>query len=421
MSTLIVNYSELSSLTSTAQSLSRKISSRIKDYDDIKNKISGMSGSSNLSQANYFIQKKNEKLQEKKDKIDSFITRVKDFKAEAAETDKRVARRIIADTRTFKKVNNINITFFNFVGIGFEATVKSWFGRDTVNTLSRFGRNIKYVIKDFYHDKGGKYVVNVIKDFAILAISVAAIVIFPPAGVVAGIFAGFAIYNATATLVYDVAALTDYVKTGNRSIADATDEKGGKDATRFIFGKTAGLIGGDQEFWSDVGGVLHSGMSVAALVYTLGKNVKSFKGVYTDFKKLDGSFLGKGVAAFKKNFFTSASDVKMSGVFSFQSYAQKVMPSFSTDAARKVTQFVWARNNYKSFKNLTNYVNFVNFNGTFDSDKWKLKVPENYKNIWDKGKAFFKSFGDFEDEKATRIPEIADMSNFKIPIASLGY
>ena len=421
MSILIVNYNELSSLTSTAQSLSRKIGSRIDDYDGIISKIRNMSGSSNLTQANYFIQKKNEKLQEKKDKIDSFITRVKDFKTEAAETDRRVALRIESDTRTFKKVNNISITVFNYIGIGFEAAVKSWLGRDTVNTISRLGRNAKYVIKDFYHDKGGKYVVNIVKDFALLAISVAAVIIFPPSGIIAAVFAGFGIYNATTSLVYDIAALKDYVTTGNRSIADATDEKGGKDATRFIFGKTAGLFGGDQEFWSDVGGFLHSGMSVAALGYSMGKNIKGFKGVYTDFKKLDGSFFGKGVEAFKKNFFTSASDVKMSGVFRFQSSVQKLIPSFSTNAARSVTQFVWARNNYKTFKTLTDYVNFVNFNGTFDSDKWELKVPENYKNIWDKGKGFFKSIGDFNDEKATRIPPVTDMSNFKIPIASLGY
>jgi len=423
MSTLIVNYYELSSLTSTAQSLSKKISTRINDYDSIRNKIRDMSGSSNLSQANYFIQKKNQKLQEKKDKIDSFIARVKDFKAEAAETDKRVARRIESDTRTFKKVNNISITVFNYIGIGFEAAVKSWFGRDTVNTLSRFGRNIKYVIKDFYHDMGGKYVVNVIKDFALLAISVAAVIIFPPAGIVAGIFAGFAIYNATATLIYDVAALSDYIKTGNRSIADATDEKDGKDATRFIFGGVAGVVGGDEEFWADVGGFLHSGMSVAALLYSLGKDFKDLKSAFTEYNKFDGSFFSKGLKALKKTYltpeFTPASDVKMSGIFRFQSYVQKLIPSFSTNAAKKVAELIWMKDNMEAVTGINDYVNFIDFNWTLDSDRWELKVPDYFKDIWDTGEDFVESVGDFKDNKPTRLPPIKDMSNFKIPVANL--
>ena len=48
-------------------------------------------------------------------------------------------------------------------------------------------------------------------------------------------------------------------------------------------------------------------------------------------------------------------------------------------------------------------------------------MPGYFTEIRDTGEDFVESIEDFKDNKATRIPPIIDMSNFKVPIANLGY
>lgn len=290
MSALIINYRQLNNLTSTARSLSRKLSSRMDDYSGIRKGMSGIySSRNNISQANYFIQKKNDRLQEKKDKIDTFIIKVSDFKREAFEADRRVARRISSDTKSFKKVNNISISFFSAIGLVIENKARSWFGRDTVNAIKSSYRNIKYVIKDWYHDKGGKYIVNIVVDTAKVVLAVAAFValVASGAGFAALFFAGFSIYNAATTYGYDIAAASTYHSTGNRSIADRIDAKGGREFAMATNGIRAEIIAmilhQDREAFRKggeaLGSLIYDGISVAAAVYSIykiGSGAKKF-------------------------------------------------------------------------------------------------------------------------------------------------
>lgn len=412
MSTLIVDYNQYDSLVSTAKSMSKKISSRISDYSNIKSKMGNISTSrSNISQANYFIQKKNDMLQEKKDKIDAFEVKVTNFNTEAKSADKRVANRINSDIAALKKSKEISVSVFTYIEVGLEDLAKSWFGRDTLNSIKEFARNAKYTIKDWYHDAGGKYILNIALDVVLLALAVAVMVVFPPATILAAVFAGFAVYNSVSSIGYDIMALNNFNKTGNRSTADAIDDKGGENTTRFVFGETAGLLKGDKEFWSDVGGVVHTGMSIAGLAYTLKGDYKNFQKSFAGFKKVDGAFISK----FGKNFFKPASEVSMSGIYRVQSIAQKVIPSFSTNSAQKVAETAWIYKNYKVYDRLTGYINIVDNDLSLDGVKGKVQVPSTLNDVWEKGGNLIKSFGGFSDNNATRIPKIKGLSNFKIP------
>lgn len=295
MSTLTINFNQLNDVTGTARSLSKKLSKRADDYSGIKRNISGISTSrNNLYQSNYYIEKKIQKLQEKAEKIDNFSRAISDFRDDVKETDKRVARRIKDDTKSFKKANDINVSVFAYIGVGLEDLAKAWFGREIVNIFNSAVRSIKYEIKDWYHDRGGKYYVAIAKDFVAIALSVVAIVglVASGAGVAALFFAGFSAYNSMADFGYDIAATHKWKTTDNRVLADRLDDSGGRELTCKISGGMmegiAILFNQDRDEFREAGeaaaGVVYGGLQIAETIYGINKVKKFLIGKKFDFK-----------------------------------------------------------------------------------------------------------------------------------------
>jgi hypothetical protein len=177
MSVLVVDYSAISHLNSTATSLARKFQKRVDDYEGIAKGINSLPTSrSNLENANYFIKKKNEQYQSKINKLDAFKTKMNNFSEKAEATDKRVASRITSETNAFKKANKINISIFAVLGgtltspwtkMPLVRRIDSWIEEKTIEA--------KHSIKDWYAN-GGKYIIEIVKTVAIAAV-VAAITI----------------------------------------------------------------------------------------------------------------------------------------------------------------------------------------------------------------------------------------------------
>lgn len=314
-STLIVNFNQLNDVTGTARSLSKKLSKRIDDYSGIKRNLSGVSTSrNNLSQSNYYIEKKIQKLQEKAEKIDIFSRAVSDFSDDAKDADKRVARRIKDDTKSFKKANDISISVFAYIGVSLEDLAKAWFGRDLVNMFNSAVRSIKYEIKDWYHDEGGKYYVAIAADLAAIAVAVAGIValVATGAGVAALFFAGFGLYNSMADFGYDIAAAHKWETTDNRVLADRLDDSGGRELTCKMSGGMmegiAILFNQDRDEFREAGeaagGFVYGGVQIASIIYGI-SSVKNFivgkkfnfKNFYHDLKEnaQNGSLMAQDI------------------------------------------------------------------------------------------------------------------------------
>ena len=210
METLVINYWELNSVTGTAKRILNKYDKRIDDYEGIRKKLSSIDsgGRNNLNQANYFLQKKSQKIQEKRDSLNQFIISVNNFAEEAKETDRRVARRIKDDFKTFKKANNLETTFFGYLQVGLEDLAKFWMGEKVVSVLERGGRNLKYQIKDWYHEQGGKYIIEMAADVVAVVVAVGALAAaIASGGVLAIFFAGFTLYNSGLVLQLTVCGL----------------------------------------------------------------------------------------------------------------------------------------------------------------------------------------------------------------------
>lgn len=291
MNTLTINYRELSSVTSAAKKISRSLENRISDYEGIATKINSIpSGSTNnLSQANYYLRKKTEKLQNKKDSVDKFVITVDRLADTAESTDKRVANRIKSSSKSFRKANDLEVTFIGFLQIGLEDLAKSWLGNDFVNALTRTARNLKYQIKDWYHEDGGKYVVETLISAAVAVASVAALAaaITSGAGAIALFFAGFQVFNSVSEYYYDCQSASCYSSTSDKITADRLSEKGGKDVTSYWGGEGMALLAKftdqDVDEWRRAGqasgNIVYEGVSMAATVYNIfgmGKSAKEF-------------------------------------------------------------------------------------------------------------------------------------------------
>ena len=380
-STLTINFNQLNDVTGTARSLSKKLSKRADDYSGIKRNISGVSTSrNNLYQSNYYIEKKIQKLQDKADKIDNFSRAISDFRDDVKQTDKRVARRIKDDTKSFKKANDINVSVFAYIGVGLEDLAKAWFGRDFVNMFKSAVRSIKYEIKDWYHDEGGKYYVAIAKDFVSIALSVAAIVgmVASGAGVAALFFAGFAAFNSMADFGYDIAATHKWETTDNRVLADRLDDSGGRELTCKISGGMmegiAILFNQDRDAFRESGeaaaGFVYGGVQIASTIYSI-NSVKNFlvgkkfnfKNFYSDLKKnaQNGSLMAQDI--FFENV-TSSSIAKMYKDFKIQSV---LVPGNGYKLAIITNSF---KNNFvtKKWDSLSNvYANYKSIKGFIDN------------------------------------------------------
>ena len=399
---LVVNYNQLNEVTGCAKSLSNSLSTRINDYEGISSKLNGISTRrSNIDNANYFIRKKREQLQEKKDKVDAFRDRVSGFKTFAEDADKRVRDYIKLETKTFKKANKISPVqaVMGWLGVGVETFFKTILGADAVNWIKEKCRNIKYNFKDWYHDQGGKYILGLVVDVVLVGLAIAAVIIFPPAGILGAVAAGFTIYKAGANAAYDIAALVNFSSSGNRSTADRLDDKGGKEGFQAAFG----LVGAEG-----LGTLLYDGLSIFSTVYSLGNDIKAFRATAQCFKSLDGSFLSKLGRSYRDGW---CGEGFVNSFFKIRDGAGRLTTLYSLpkNAAINIANIIGLYKDLKQAKDLFEYVNIFDFN------EMKFQLPTTIGNTIDSGTSIFDLFSGNGDG-AVRIPQIPRMDTFKIPV-----
>jgi len=296
MSVLVIDYRAIDRMTVTANSLVKKFQRRIDDLEGITKSVNSIPrSSSNLSNANYFIQKKQQKYQDKINKINGFKQKITEFSAHAQETDKRVASRITADTKTFMKLSNITVNpiipvLNTLIGIYFPWTKTQWW-RDKEAWIADKVRDFKYGIKDWYRKDRNRYLVNIAKGVGIALIIVGVVAITTLSGgsalallgatAAAKFFTIFTLVSAACSFGYDVAAYNNYKKTHNRLSSNQLDKKGGSDA----FGEALGEVGYGiaclrgrkdeaneyKKSGQSLGKITFSGLAIASGLYGLGK------------------------------------------------------------------------------------------------------------------------------------------------------
>ena len=195
MSALILNYSELTKVSSNADSIAKKAES----YADaltrrIYSKMDSVTGGMNetLSSASYYINAKITELREKKAAYASFAKQVTNLVSEARRIDKEVARTIANNKKEFlKSHSHLQINDWKAAIISWLVDVKNscplfeMIGNG-LNRLEQLLTSAADNIKYWYKCQGGKEVLAVVGAVAGLIISVALFVAtLPASGLVA--------------------------------------------------------------------------------------------------------------------------------------------------------------------------------------------------------------------------------------------
>lgn len=435
MSKMTIDFGEFNSLTSTAQNLSNKFSKRISDFEGIQKNIDGIgSRRNNLDEASYFIKKKTQQYKEKKEKIDNFCNRIAEFKTEAQNADKRVARRIETDTKTFRKANDINISVIASIGVALKESLpwnQNAITRYGASLIENWGTDVRKTIKDWYLDGGGKYIAHIAFDAVLLvAAAIAVIVTLPEIAVAATasaiIFAVIGLiaavkgaYDVFANLKYDVDASSNFQKTKNRASSDKIDSKGGRDLTEDGASKIASKIPGekDDKLLKNAALILYDVVGIIAIV----KDIKGVK-----------DFALKGITKIKSSNVTASKvvnavkNIKTSDVKTAASKVSMDIKNTATNTLNKVnTSLVDATSSFKgAIKFAGDTIAFVGESNdaykkfNFDLEKDKLKpstyikeTVETIKNTYDD---ISNCFGG--NKKAIRISKMTYDSNFKMPV-----
>jgi len=387
MSVLVVDYGAIKSLNSTASGLARRLQNRIDDYDGIIRGVGSLPrSSSNLDNAGYFIKKKNEQYQSKINKINGFKNTMNNFAAQAQETDKRVANRITSQTREFKKANNIKTCPLFAIGATLKQICFPWtktdLGRAVESWVEDGLRSAKYAIKDWYRN-GGKYALNIILDIAIIVVIVAATIVYPPVGAMAWFFAGVGMFNAGSDLLYDVKAAWHYAASDNRAVADRLGRSGGNEIVQGVTGGIGYLVGGEegQRIGSKIGSILHTGLTLASVGYSLGKDYGDFRKI---FKTAKGSTWSKAWAGTKA--IAVQRRPQMKNIFKLRGHLnRKLHIKVTLKQAQTIGKLVRLHKTKENIKGLLGFANPLDFKNTADHTKWEFKVPkfynDNYKNL----------------------------------------
>lgn len=295
MGEMIINYSKLNGLSNTAKKAADRYNKRINQLEGFRKKLDELDtlNTGNLNQANLQIKNRINECINKKEKMTIFKQKIDELENEALNTDRKVAKRIKQDSKYFKVKNNIK------TGIGTHILV--YLNQSKYNPINKLEfitklitgctteqfreaininfRNLKYNIKDFYYEKGGKYWINILKDgvttvaAATLLIAAAvgsgAWIIAAPGGIAATIWLG---YKGITKYIYDVKALKEFNTTKNNAKADKIDDKDHINASEYIGGKVTSATIGNREIGEKIG----RGTTQVISSYFLFKNLKDF-------------------------------------------------------------------------------------------------------------------------------------------------
>lgn len=190
MSALILNYSELSRVSSYADSVAKKAESYADTLNrKVYNKMDSVTGGMNesLSSASYYVNAKISELREKKTAYSNFAKQVTNLVSEARRIDKEVAKTIANNKKEFIKSNpQLKINDFKASVINWLVDVKNscplfeMIGNG-MNRLGQFFSSAVDNIKYWYKCQGGKEVIGLAGAIVGVVISVAVFVATIPA------------------------------------------------------------------------------------------------------------------------------------------------------------------------------------------------------------------------------------------------
>ena len=268
MSILYVDFGYDDNVKRELNSLSNKLSSRADDYRGVRNRIACInSNTQNLSQANSFLDKKRNKLDEKIHKISRFKTAVTNFNDYALAADKRVASEIKDSRKSFCKSHGLADGFLYTIGVAISDGYK-WVKNKVIEAVNKVKNAAKKAwewIQDFYEKN--KYVI----DFAVDVISLAAsIVVFVGAlgATIASFGTGFPLLLAATwglsksgvSSIFSLRAMVAHNK-GDEATAEELSGKGMKEVLQFIMG-------------DKVGSIVYHGANIAAFAVSMTSFVK---------------------------------------------------------------------------------------------------------------------------------------------------
>ena len=369
MAVLSVHLGYADNVVGSIKKATNELSSRKKDYEGIissVNKIS--SNSSNLSDCNVYLKKKNQQLQGKINKLNKFSKKVSEFEMNAKNADKRVSKYVKDESRTFYKTVGIKT--------GWAA---GW------DNLKRGATKVWNSVKDFYEKH--KFVIDFIVDVALLAVAVVSLIAAIPTGGATLFFAGFALAKAAGDLVGSSVALGYHIS-GDDEKAGIWAERGLKDGMKWV-GRQ--IDGGKDGFFSGLLGFVYDGLSIGAAIYSIGKLGKDlFKSI--DLRNTNElSVWGRITNAGKKILgisITGKSGKDLASCWQLK----EIFNLKSVDAARKIMIGTDIINDLNNMKSTISSI----FEGTFFEDGNKIssnisKVVNSIKDFYTDSKTYRKT------------------------------
>lgn len=392
MDILRVDYSKLSNIETAAEGVAKRFERRIDDYEGViknLNKVSSGKNRGYISSAISSIKRKQSSLEEKANALRSFGRRCEEYVDKAKQTDKTVANRISRETEQFKKVNNIKISFFDNIKAAIELWIRNYFGRagsfgrGIYAALTEKMRDIKYEIREWYHDGGGKYLLECAKDIGVAVLGLAAFIgaVFVTGGVGALLASVFAMYKGTMALAYDAAAYSVYQNGSGKARADRLGEKGGRDVFVESAVNAAEAMGADAEYAHKTANIIYTIAEVSNFVYGAYKGIAGIKKSWQSFKEASGGSFN--IMDFKKNLKTFNDMEKMNKFYSAvntnDKATMKLVPKTilsMNDGSNKLTLI--QLNTINSFrKNVLSVIDFTKLTDVYNDSR---RMSFNYRN-----------------------------------------
>ncbi|BCN32397.1 hypothetical protein [Anaeromicropila herbilytica] len=168
MSTLVISYEDLNDASHHAKNLAEKLGDYANELEHkVCRKINEYSGerTQNLYDADGFMRKKLEKLQQKKIDFTTLSSNIKTFESNCKTADNNVARSIKTITGDFKKAykikENVITNFFNYIGVAIgNATAIGRAIKDCIGGIQDVIKSAGEAISDWYKYDGGKYLIE---------------------------------------------------------------------------------------------------------------------------------------------------------------------------------------------------------------------------------------------------------------------
>ena len=186
MDVLFVDFSYDDNVKRSTRRIARRLGDRKNDYSGVKARLSSIqSNTGNITNANMYLEKKMRRLEEKHDKLTAFGKALDAFDDNARETDKRVAKRLEKQIKSFCKREGIPGVFQTMLTQG---------GKQLLITASKIGLlgpiplviAYKDKIKEWYQKHKTEFWLAVEVAFdAFIVVASVALLIMAPGGFVA--------------------------------------------------------------------------------------------------------------------------------------------------------------------------------------------------------------------------------------------